>query len=297
MILLAAVGGMTVIGGLLLVIAGVRRSPDVGPRPAGRRRSLLAARSKHAAAVRNAGLVGLVLGLLVGISSGWLIAIIAVPLATMSIPILMRGSHGKQRIAKLEGLGEWTRSLSGVLSAGVGLDQGIEVTLSRSTPESIRSEVSVLVSRIRSGWDTTTALRAFADDIADPTGDAIVAGLILAAGRPGTAGVSRMLEGIAERATEDIRNRRRIESDLAGPRTTVRWITILTPVFAILMLLIQRDYMGVYSTPMGQAFLLLLLIGYLGILLWLRRVSRGRPQGRLLGTVTEDEALRERSTR
>ena len=91
---------------------------------------------------------------------------------------------------------EWTRSLSGVLTVGIGLEQALVATL-RSTPAPINAEVSRLVARLRARWDTETALRAFADELDDATGDLIAANLILGARRRG-AGLASVLEGLAE---------------------------------------------------------------------------------------------------
>src|SRR3546814_10669284 len=73
---------------------------------------------------------------------------------------------------------EWTRSLSGVLTVGIGLEQAL-VTTERSTPSAIRPEVQRLVARLRSRWNTEEAIRAFADELDDATGDLVAANLIL----------------------------------------------------------------------------------------------------------------------
>src|SRR3546814_11588197 len=91
---------------------------------------------------------------------------------------------------------EWTRSLSGVLTVGIGLEQALVAT-ERSTPSAIRPEVQRLVARLRSRWNTEEAIRAFADELDDATGDLVAANLILAARRRG-AGLSRGLDSLAE---------------------------------------------------------------------------------------------------
>ena len=73
---------------------------------------------------------------------------------------------------------EWTRSLSGVLTVGIGLEEALVATL-RSAPDPIRPEVTRLVARLRARWSTEEALRMFADDLDDATGDLVAANLIL----------------------------------------------------------------------------------------------------------------------
>ena len=57
----------------------------------------------------------------------------------------------EELIARLEAMEEWTRSLAGVLTVGVGLEEALVATL-RSTPGSIRPEVAQLVARLRARW-------------------------------------------------------------------------------------------------------------------------------------------------
>jgi Flp pilus assembly protein TadB len=174
---------------------------------------------------------------------------------------------------------EWTRSLSGVLSVGVGLEQAIVATL-RSTPPAIRSEVSTLAARLRSGWPTVRALRAFADDLDDATGDQIAASLILGSTRRG-AGLASVLDGLAQNVADDVRIRRTIEADRAKPRSTARWITFITLV-VIGLLALNGTYIAPYGTGFGQLILTVLLVGYVGGLVWLRSMTRGRPLPRFL---------------
>ena len=203
------------------------------------------------------------------------------PAAFVGIPLLLQTSEGKNQIARIEAMEEWTRSLAGVLGAGVGLEQAMQATLSRSTPDAIRPEVQLLVARLRARWDTRAALRQFADELNDPTGDAIVAGLLLAAERRGQ-GTAKMLEGIAERAAEDVRNRRRIEADRAKPRSTARWVTIIT-VGVIVLMTFNGSYIKPYSHGIGPVILLALLGAYVAALLWMRRMSKGEELPRFLG--------------
>lgn len=283
--LLAAVATMALIGGALLLLAGLRKAPVKTAPP--RRRSTvrrygdLLGADLRTRRLRVAGGVGFLIGLLLAVLQGWLVAIIIVPAAFVGIPMLVMTGEGKKSIERIEAMEEWTRSLAGVIGAGVGLEQAIQATLSRSTPEVIRPEVATLAARLNARWSTTAALRAFAEDLDDATGDAIVAGLLLAAERRGP-GLSPMLEGIAERAAEDVRNRRKVEADLAKPRGTARWVTIIT-VVVLGGMVFNGSYIAPYGTPIGQMILMMLLSLYVGALLWMRQMSRGEQMPRFLG--------------
>ena len=158
--------------------------------------------------------------------TGWLVAVLVVPAAAAGLPVLLSAPPASAKIDRLEAMEEWTRSLSGVLTAGVGLEQALIATL-RSTPDPIRPEVTRLASRLRARWSTEDALRAFADDLDDATGDVVAANLILGARRRG-AGLASVLDALAESVAADVRARREIEADRAKPRATARWVTLIT---------------------------------------------------------------------
>lgn len=283
--LLAALAAMAVIGGVLLVVQGLRpaavKTAPPRRRATARRYGSMLGTDHRSQRLRLAGVVGLGIGLVVAVLTGWLVAIVIVPAAFVGIPLLLMTSEGKETIGRIEAMEEWARSLSGVLGAGVGLEQAIQATLSRSTPAAIRPEVATLVARLRARWSTTDALRAFAEDLNDATADSIVFGLLLAADRRGQ-GLAAMLEGVAERAAEDVRNRRRIEADLAKPRGTARWVTIITVVVLVAMAF-NGAYIEPYGTPIGQVLLIVLLSAYVGALLWMRQMAQGEEMPRILG--------------
>jgi Flp pilus assembly protein TadB len=281
--LVPAIGGALVVVGIIGVIVGVTPQPD---RPAApRRRSPLSRLrfSRRSRLLLGGGLIG---GAIVAIVTGWLLAIVIAPLAAVGLPLLLSPSDAADRIARLEAMEEWIRSLSGVLTAGVGLEQALIATL-RSAPPEIRPEVGRLVARLRARWGTEAALRALADDLDDSTGDLIAANLILGARRRGS-GLAAVLESLAESVAADVRARRQIEADRAKPRTTARWVTLIT-VSVLVVLGLTGDYVAPYRSGLGQLVLALMLAAYGGVLFWMRRMAAGRPLPRFIG----EKALKE----
>ena len=103
------------------------------------------------------------------------------------------------------------------------------------------------MARLRARWVTEEALRAFADDLDDATGDLVAANLILGARRRG-AGLASVLEGLAESVAADVRARRQIEADRAKPRATARWVTLIT-VGVLVVLALSGSYIDPLPHP------------------------------------------------
>ena len=283
--LVPALGGALMVMGVLGIIAGLQPRPEA---PAAPQRVRLASPRLSR---RSQGLLlaGLLVGVLVALTSGWLLGVVVVPLAAVGLPVLLSSSGEDAKIAQLEAMEEWIRGLAGVLTSGVGLEQALIATL-RSTPEPIKPEVNRLASRLRARWSTETALRAFADDLDDPTGDLIAANLILGARRRGP-GLATVLDALAESVASDVRSRRQVEADRAKPRTTARWVTIIT-VAVLGVLAFTGSYVDPYKTPVGQLILAVMLAAYVGVLVWMRAMAAGKPLPRFIGTAARVEASR-----
>lgn len=275
--IIPALAGGLIAAGIMGLILGLRRSPAAAPgaprSPRLKRLRSITRRTRWTIAV------GLSLGVVAWLLTGWVLALVLVPLAATGLPLLLATSPAAARLERLEALEEWTRALAGVLTVGVGLEQALVATL-RSTPAAISPEVRRLVGRLRARWGTEEALRAFADELDDPTGDLVAANLILGARRRG-AGLATVLEGLAESVAADVRARRQIEADRAKPRSTARWVTLISASVLVLLAL-SGSYVEPYRTPVGQVILAGLLSAYVATLVWMRRMAIGRPLPRLL---------------
>lgn len=282
---LAAIAAALILTGLFLGIYGICRTPVAPPAPARRKPGWVTRINRVSRRTKILATLGGVAGILVASLTGWLIAAVVLPLAAAGIPYLLSSPDAGNQIRRLEAMEEWTRSLAGVLTVGYGLEQALVTTL-RSTPAAIRPEVAALTSRLHARWSTADALRAFADDLDDATGDLVAANLILAAQRRGT-GLASVLEGLAESVAADVRARRAIEADREKPRSAARWITIIT-IAVLALLAFNNTYIEPYKSPLGQSILGALLATYVAILLWMRQMARGERLPRFIGrTVSE----------
>jgi Flp pilus assembly protein TadB len=281
--LIPALAGALMVAGLIGVAVGLRPSPAPSPRPTRRARLRRWQVSRRTQVLLLAGLLA---GGAIALLTGWLAAVLVVPAAAAGLPVLL-AAPPRTQLDRLEAMEEWTRSLAGVLTVGVGLEEALVATL-RSTPEPIRPEVGQLVARLRARWSTEAALRGFADQLDDATGDLIAAQLILAARRRGP-GLASVLNSLAESVAAEVRIRRQVEADRAKPRTTARWVTLIT-VAALAVLGLTGRYIAPYGTPVGQLLLVALLGLYVAVLVWMRRMVAGRPLPRFIGTAARNQA-------
>jgi tight adherence protein B len=288
----AALTVAAIVGGLVLVVLGLRPTPvgrtQTGPPSARAERvkTLLRSRDSNGmVAGRRRLMLAFAAGLLGWLITGLAVLALAIPVAVLGLPRLLGRSRATTGIDRLEGLEEWTRNLAGVLAVGVGLEQAITASL-RSAPEPIRPQVATLTARLAARWDTALALRAFADDLDDATGDLVAASLILSAQRRG-AGLVAVLESLAASVAEDVRARRMIDADRAKPRSTARAITLIT-LGVLVLLAANKNYIEPYTSPLGEAFLALLLTAYAATLLWMRQMTLGRPTPRFLSSARSD---------
>jgi Flp pilus assembly protein TadB len=274
MTLLAALAGGVIAVGLVLLVTelvGHRRPPGIPPP---RRRF---ARPPFTSGRQT--LLAVLAALVVLAVTRWPVAGLAAALAVIFLPRVLSQSAQRQRTAKLEGLEQWTRRLSDMLTASRGLEEAIEAS-ARSAPPAIAAPVATLAARLNTRTGPEAALRAFAAEIDDPAGDRIAAALIIATGHRG-GGVRDVLNALAVMIARDVAARREIEAERAQHRTTLRWIAIFVAAFTIFAVL-NRAYSSPYGTLPGEVVLALVTGLYAAGLGWLHRLGAMKAPGRFL---------------
>jgi Flp pilus assembly protein TadB len=270
-ILAGASGGLIVVGVILLIRELTRRAPAPGARPRSPRR-LSRDRLRQVLIAGGAGIVALAI-------TRWPVAMIAAAAAVLFLPQITSTKAARQRAAVLEGLEQWTRRLSDMLTASRGLEDALEASV-RSAPKAIEPAVARLGRRMSARTGTEAALRAFADEINDPAADRIAAALIIATGRRG-GGVRDVLNALAVMLARDVAARREIEAERAQHRTTVKWLTWFVAGFTVFAVL-NRSYSAPYGTSGGQLVLALVVLLYTGGLWWLHHLGTVPVAGRFL---------------
>ena len=272
MIALAGVaGGLFVTGVLLLIRELTRKQPQPGT-PPGRGRQLTVATRKRLLIAIGTGLVVLAV-------TRWPVAGIVAVAAVLFLPKISSTRAARHRVAVLEGLEQWTRRLSDMLTASRGLEDALEAS-ARSAPAAIEPAVTRLARRLAARTGTEAALRAFAAEIDDPAGDRIAAALIIATGRRG-GGVRDVLNSLAIMLSRDVAARRDIEAERAQHRATVKWLTMFVVGFTIFAVL-NRSYSAPYGTAAGELVLAFVAALYAGGLIWLNHLGSVPVPGRFL---------------
>jgi Flp pilus assembly protein TadB len=272
MTLLAALAGGMIAAGLVLGVRELTGSPRgrAGPGKA-KRRAFTAPHWWRLLAAVPAGLAMLLV-------TGWPVAGLAAAAAVVFLPRLNFVRSQRRRTEVLEGLEQWVRRLSDMLTASRGLEEALEAS-ARTAPAAIAQPVTALALRLSARTGTEAALRAFAADIADPAADRIAAALIIAGRRGG--GVREVLNALAAMLARDVAARRDVEAERAVHRTTVRWIAVFIGAFTVFAVL-NRSYSAPFGTAAGELVLAFVAGLYALGLYWLHRLGTMPAPGRFL---------------
>ncbi|MFJ7213596.1 type II secretion system F family protein [Amycolatopsis sp. NPDC098790] len=268
--------GLGTATGLLLIILGSRR-----PLPSSRTRPARQApwRADRAHALRAGGSLGA--GLLAMVATGWVVGGMLAAAATWFLPALVGPDRAHaRRVARIEAAASWTEMLRDTLAAAAGLEQAILATAPLA-PTAIRDDVARLAARLRNGQRLASALRRLAEELADPTADLVIASLVLAAEHQARR-LGELLGSLAETARAQAAMRMRVETGRARTRTSVRVIVATTVAFAVGVVVLNRAYLDVYDSALGQAVLLVIGALFSGGFAWLTRIAAGRPAARVL---------------
>lgn len=273
--LTASLIALTIGAGIWVLITGAQPAPA---RPARSSRTLTRSQRRQILTFAVATVLGAVAWLL----SGYFVALLALPAIAWIAPHLLPRSAGVPTITRLNAMEEWTRSLTGVLGAGAGIEQAI-IASRASAPAALSSEVGMLAARLQAGIPIERALESFGDDLDDPTGDLLTGSLILGARRRGT-GLARLLDGTAETISEDVAARRLIEADRSKPRSNARTIAIIAIVVIAGEFIFNPSYVEPYRSPIGQLLLVVLIAIFLTSLWWMNAATREPKGQRILHT-------------
>jgi Flp pilus assembly protein TadB len=270
-ILLGALAG----GGIFLFVVAMRGLPA---KAAGQGPDRLQQQLRELLGIR--GLIALIVGALVLIATGWVVAGVGMALLALGWRSLGGAASERQAIARLDGLATWTESLRDTIAGAVGLEQAIPSSLRVAAP-SIHEPLARLVDRLHTRVPMPEALRRFAVDLNDPGADLIIAALIINARLRGP-GLRDLLGALSNSVREELDMRRKVNADRRSTRRSVQIVIAVSVGLALALALLDRSYVKPYGSIVGQLVLAIVAALYAASFFWLRRLAKFDPPERLL---------------
>ena len=217
--------------------------------------------------------------------SRWPTAAIAGALLGWFSPELFASRSGRDAaLARTEAIASWTEMLRDTISAAHGLEAAIATT-APVAPEAIRPEIQHLARSLKH-TSLPDALRQLAVDLAHPISDLVVASLTVAA-NGAVKDLAELLGMLADSARDEAAMQMRVEASRARMRTAVRVISGVTVVTAVGLVALNRTYVDVYATAVGQVVLAGIAAAWGVALWWLASMSRFRQPERFLIAAAE----------
>lgn len=179
----------------------------------------------------------------------------------------------------VEALAVWTEQLRDTMAGARGLEQALAAT-SVTAPDAIRPAVQRLSSRLGM-MPLPRALKILATDVDHPSADFVIAALVVAAENHVRDLVS-LLTHLAECCRDDVRMRSRVWVARARLRSAVRIIAAVIVTFVGGLVVLQRDYVGVYTTGDGLMVLAVVVAMFAMSLFLLARLGRFESSGRFV---------------
>jgi tight adherence protein B len=279
-----AASGAAVGLGVFLLVAGLRATAS--PTTQSRRiRSILAPGRRREFLTRLA--LATAAALLVSLATGWVVGALLAGAVGAAAPTLFGGSAARARaLARIEAIAAWTEMLRDVTAAGAGIQEAVAAT-APVAPGPIRAEVRALAARLERDR-LVPALLAFADEVADPMADLVVAALITAATEQ-TRRLGELLSRLAQSIREQAAMRLRIEAGRARTRVTAKAVAGISLASAVGFVVFDRGFLRPYDSALGQVVLALIGACFAGAFRLLARMGRLVPPPRLLTARGEGE--------
>ena len=206
-------------------------------------------------------------------ASGWWVAALVVAVGCWHAigAWQRRDAGGVSDLERIDALASWIENLRDVLIAGDQPVGAINATVA-TCPAAIRPQVRRLAAGL-GRQDPAVVFRRFADDVDDPLGDLVAAGLLIAVQRG--ARTAAVLSSLAEQARRQSDRRRLVEAERAPIQREVTLLTVIMGSLVVGLLVFGRaQYLEPYDSAGGQLFLAVVLAIYAGLLLRVQRLAR-----------------------
>ena len=219
--------------------------------------------------------------------TGWIVAALAGAYGGYAA---VRAFANKRTSVKVEqeritALASWCEQLRDLLTAEHGIVGTIGAT-TRTCPEPIRPEVERLATRL-SRQNPNSAIRQFAAELDDPSGDLVASVLLLAMSR--SSRTSELLSELAGTIRDRAAMRLRVEADRSGQRSEARFIIAFSAVAITGVLIFGRDseFLDAYDDAAGQLVLAFVIACFATGGWWMSKLTRFERPARFL-SISED---------
>lgn len=278
---IGALVGLVLSAGVLLVVSGLR-GVDVVEKAAPTKPALKATSTVSTATAVKRAAIAVGLFVLLWWQTGWPMAGATAAAISLVVPALRAAQRERdQMLNRAEELARWCEMLRDSMPAGMGLKRAIDATARpKVAGRTIRVPVRVLSDRCEE-MAVSTALRMFADDVADPICDQIVTSLVMAEERGGKELVpvlSEIVSSVRRRASM----RRRVEVGRARVYAATRAMVMMTIGLALLATLFASSFMEPFDSAGGQFWMGVIGAIFTGAVWAMVPLSRPEPDPRLL---------------
>lgn len=232
--------------GVLLTITGLA-DRQVLDAPWGYLRRLVDSSMLRKAAIAGAA------GLVVLAATGWLVGGVMAIVASLVLPGILGGKGARQQaLDRTEAIASWTEMVRDSIVAASGLEEAIVAT-APVAPTPVATEVRRMVRRLEH-QRLPESLVAFGEDLDHPSGDLVVAALVIAS-RMEASDLSGLLSRLADASRGEARMRIRVEVGRTRVRTATKVIVGVVIAAVVFLAVANRDYLAVYDSAGGQVML------------------------------------------
>jgi Flp pilus assembly protein TadB len=195
------------------------------------------------------------------------------------------GAQERAALAKIEALATWTESLRDTAAADAALETAIPATVA-DAPRLLVPALRDLSQSLARMEPLPTALRRFADAVADRGADLVVTALSENA-RVRAGSLRRVLTTLAANTRNELEIRREEFKAHNALRRQAKQITGLVLGLAVGQKILLPEWVAPYGTPLGQVLLGVEAVVYLLLLERLQRLATPEPQPRFLEASSE----------
>ncbi|MEY3805302.1 MAG: hypothetical protein RIR69_114 [Actinomycetota bacterium] len=179
-------------------------------------------------------------------------------------------SHTQDQRVIVEAIASWTENLRDVISASSGLHEAV-ITTSQCPPQPIADAVQRLAAALRY-QPLEVSLREFADEVAHPTCDFVVAALIIASQNQ-ARDIALLLSHLAECARSECDLYLRVWVSRARSRTAVRIVTGAVVFFFSGIMLFSSSYLQPFLSIQGLCVLAGIIAVFVVSIRWMTQIA------------------------